>query len=615
MPAELPYQADLTVPHGLQVASFLGDQVTCQAASRRLAVVLRRAYRKDLQATADQPARTLIFPNDVLTTPGSSLQTITASLSYLTHRTISALLPHLTFCEALVMPTPFPAMALEHYLATNNGTLDLSPPRVPAYKPRTLLRLCELLSPLLPDAPHMTGLHIPMPCLHSLEPIMPLTPVLSSLTRLSLTHGKVTYDSLLCNPASLPCGVLAELLNTVVPSALRHLSVAGPLRVSSTDRDITRRLSRFTALTFLRIPSPQHPSPQKLLTLSMPSLSFLSISHIGGPLFYPGSRGRQQDAPAGEPTSQQLKPREPEVNLPALTRLHACGTTSGVAYAASTLADALRGGTGLRALQTLDLVGYCRHGPAEESIAELARVFTRTPAADTFFLTGPPYPSVPLSTLSGVGFLEGDLGFIEGDHPRDGRHLRSVRQLIGANGGITDAADSSTRALLTSPDLRYLTLITRTAGQQFNLQLKSILEVVLCGPPLLRALCVLHQHSVPPCSAVDVTGSHALERDREWVGNGSGWVTGRRLGVAHPICALEMLHCEGGVEDDGDVAAEEDDAAPLLRTLRVSAEDFTHLIQVCFLRPVDPTIWLDKHAPCVLCALQVVSEAVLMRCD
>jgi len=117
----------------------------------------------------------------------------------------------------------------------------------------------------------------------------------------------------------------------------------------------------------------------------------------------------------------------------------------------------------------------------------------------------------------------------------------------------------------------------------------------------LTALAVLDDtgivpHSAVECSAAELRGAGASASGRFSAGApvatyGCGWVTGRRLGVAHPMCALEMLHCEGGAEDDGAAAAADDAAAQsvcghavgasALRTLRISVQAFSFFLQVC----------------------------------
>lgn len=232
----------------------------------------------------------------------------------------NAIIPHLTLCEALVLPDPFPSLSIEHYLTKHEGTLDISPPRVPTYCARTLHRLCELLSPVLalPGLPPLTGLHIPAPSLHSVTTISPLTSFMSSLTRLCITHGKTTYPELAAKkgPKAIYYRELNAILSHTSPATLRHLSITGLLKTSPCDPDITRRFTTLTALTHLRIPVPQnqadtflHHFLSSLHTLS--SLQDLTITHA-----YPS------------------KLRYPGNLPPSLTRLHACGPSAGIAQIA-----------------------------------------------------------------------------------------------------------------------------------------------------------------------------------------------------------------------------------------------------------------------------------------
>lgn len=74
-----------------------------------------------------------------------------------------------------------------------------------------------------------------------------------------------------------------------------------------------------------------------------------------------------------------------------------------------------------------------------------------------------------------------------------------------------------------------------------------------------------------------------------------GWVTTRRSGVAHPICALEMLHdaegteyaagigpaaVVGGAEGSESDSEMEEDGYRSLRTLTMSAKHFVYHLKV-----------------------------------
>lgn len=102
--------------------------------------------------------------------------------------------------------------------------------------------------------------------------------------------------------------------------------------------------------------------------------------------------------------------------------------------------------------------------------------------------------------------------------------------------------------------------------------------------------------------------AHLVGVIHETVSAGRSWVTTRRLGVAHPICALEMLHHEGSGEGDGEApdgveaAAAAAGGPAALRTLRIASTRFSHTIQVRPPAP-DPAVTLLQSKLAVLCRL------------
>ena len=555
----------------MQVAAFLGDQKTCEYAAQRLAVILRRAYRGDLRNTlcTDQP-EAIIFPHDVPETPGPSLQRVLLTLPTLDPLSIRCLLPHLALPEALMLPSPFPEMALEHYVKATNGILDLSPPRIPAYTPRTLLRMCELISLVLPTTAPVLALHVPAPCLHSPDILTALFPVLTSLTRLCITHGKVTYTDL-SSPKSLQCSVLAAVLARLSTSSLRHLSVSGPLKCTPGEPDICRLLGTFTALTHLRMPVPQQ-KPQTFLAdlFSLPSLSSLhtlAITHTQS-----GTRTARQPTP-----------------MPSLQRLHACGTAAATAEIMDTCLRWVRDTRAPGDIEEVKLL--TRAAPSSEPrpdvVAFMESLQTLQPACRSFFSTLMP-PDATLTCMDGLGVEMGNALPVDAATPP---RLRTVWQLLPPGGGsLLTRFPCDTPLPIAAPALRELTFAMPAAVDDVAPVGDRVLAAALTGLPCCAALCVLYAEDVPPHSAVCWS---AAEERRSEADSACGWVTDRRDGVSHPLCALEMLDQANagdvgdgpravrgaGVRDAGVHAAEGDADGAALRTLRVSRDMFMPRIQ------------------------------------
>lgn len=172
-------------------------------------------------------AATTTVQHGVMQKPGPDLQTVLNGLPDLDDGLIICIVPHLSLCEALLLPSPFPVKALAHHLATYNGTLDLSPPRVPVFTPEDLSYMCRQLEPLIPYVPQVTGLNIPGPCLQALDDIITLTSALPSLSNLHVTPGHVT-DNSLADPQPADPNAIPSLLQPLVEQL--QLRVSGPHR-------------------------------------------------------------------------------------------------------------------------------------------------------------------------------------------------------------------------------------------------------------------------------------------------------------------------------------------------------------------------------------------------
>eukprot|EP00892_Ulva_mutabilis_P003783 jgi/Ulvmu1/1777/UM118_0017.1 len=571
----------------LNIATFLGDDQACEFAARRLAVVFRRAYRRDVQTKAARsPSQTgtITFPNSVESAPGRNLQKAINDFPPLDPLSAAALVPHLTLCEALILPTPFPALALEHHITISSGLLDLSPPRVPTFTLRRFTQLCDLVCPLLASLPPIRALHLPAPCLHSAATLAPLAPALSSLTRLCITHGRVSYSELY-NPRSLPCSILAAALTHLSPTSLRHLSVAGPLKAAKGDVDICRLLGSFTALTYLQIPVPSQRAnnfvPQLVAQLTHMALETLSLTHV--------PEGIRVSAPADSDPSQQRTP------LPGLQRFHACGSLDGVGSAASACFERLL------------------HMPTEDDEDEPARLdikeFKLISRVGTPMLIGTLAPREPMpecqrrcsncfctalgdasyisDRVTGLGVVSCSNVLVFDGPPRP--NLRTAWQVITADpSGLLERYPYAAPIPCHAPALRVLTMAMHPEVDMYEPISVRVIAAALSGLLRCAVLCVLYTSDLPPRSALCLSLAELLIAPDL----SHGWASEGRGGVSHPICAINMLAqadsgTAGSASDsdvpDGpagdDAAAESGAGGGVLRTLRVSREMFYLAVQ------------------------------------
>ena len=511
------------------------------AAAAHAATLLRRAFRHDLihdniaAASADGPAplSPLLFPAALPAYPGPQLQAAVGPLNPLGQAAAATIARHLSLTEALLLPAPFPAEALAHFLTVTGGVLDLSPPRVPAHNPDGLARVTRALAPLLPHGPPLTALHIPAPCLTCPDAVTPLLPNLSTLTRLCITHGKVTYDDL-SGRDRLDTGAAVALLSAASPAALRHLSIdaaldADPVRV----HDL---LATFTAVTALRLQELPHACALR----TMPLLECLSLTCV------PDPKGASVD----EMHSNRLSTRREISQAPCLRHMHVSGSMKGVAdlnmgfyredevekrpmvppVAASNARHDGRGGN----------IGHCCGFPVAEGAVSLrAEAAGLSGAASTF--------------VHFFGFRE----IWNAWGPAAAREPRRSREEAAA--AIAEGLHTLTLLML-----------------RWEESLTALVRRLLTGEAqhALRALCVLRRCALPRRSALDVS------RDAR----GCAWVTARSSGVAHPLCALEMLHYSGapnawgpcGPRPSGTALAGSsvEEQAPGFLTLRLSLDVF-----------------------------------------
>lgn len=125
-----------------------------------------------------------------------------------------------------------------------------------------------------------------------------------------------------------------------------------------------------------------------------------------------------------------------------------------------------------------------------------------------------------------------------------------------------------------------------------------LVQVLLFEQPQLHALCVMAESVNTPHSAAaaqintkhrgpGVAQSGLCVEAPAW-----NWVTTRSLGIAHPICALEVMHDAGGglegsqsdgemhVSASGATEAGRRNAVPSLRTLRLTSDTFETYFRV-----------------------------------
>ena len=472
------------------MSQFLRSPSTEARAATQIGTALRWASRLDLlQPLNDFVDDTIIFPATLATRPGRHLNAAIPSLSAITAEAATAIVPHLSFCESLLLPPPFPSAALAHYLRQTGGVLDLSPPRFPASSPGTLRHACELIAPLLAHTPPLTALHVPAQCISFLQPLEPLAPHLNTLTRLCLTLGHVLAEG----PTDI--GLLEPrdavvVLERLSPSALRHLSIDADLDPNSAA--VHRLLCSFTGLTSLRLNNPPRALPR------LKSLSSLFLTHVP-------SRAAD-DAAFSAP--------------PSLAHIHAIGPAGAVQQ--------------LRSVLTTPGVppGPELHATPPVMVSNMLR-------ADSG-----PYVCCSSPTLTGrVSMLCDNRAMAA--VASSCMHLCKAKELCAALESTAwprpAPSPHTLKATATPADLRTLTLCIPVAG----CEVPPLAIRIAAGELLhsLRTLCVLDMYDVPPHSVVcaEIGPPLALPLPGP-LGRGYWWVTAQPSGVRHPILALEMLH-------------------------------------------------------------------------
>eukprot|EP00892_Ulva_mutabilis_P001439 jgi/Ulvmu1/11296/UM074_0011.1 len=297
----------------LEVSLFLDDKQSATQTSRQLAAIIRSAYRRDLRSTASTSNGTLSFPHHPTTTAGPALKYVFTDIQKVTPASVSAILPHLTLCEGLACPDPFPSFALSHFLSVTPGHLDLSPPRVPTHSRPLLHRLCSSIAPLLADidlATSLTTLSVPVTALRGSGqlPVTPIAPLLGHVTHLRVTPEpaapSAAPSAAPATQSNLSSSALLALLQHLSHGALCHVSAPVPLSPCPAAGDVFNTLATFTGLTSLTIGLPAHPARAHFTAMAaLPTLKRLHLTHAPRAVLALG----------------------PVRLAPSLTRLHATG--------------------------------------------------------------------------------------------------------------------------------------------------------------------------------------------------------------------------------------------------------------------------------------------------
>ena len=549
-------------PACMQVSQFLQSPANEARAVSAVAKLLRRTCRQDLlhikPASDDGTLQAATFPDSVVTRAGLHLHSFLPYLPDMTTAAAAAVAQHLTLCEALLLPAPFPAQGLSHFLTASGGVLDLCPPRVPAFTPDDLRALCRQISPLIATSPPISAVRIPAPCLPPSGQLIPaIASVLGKVTELSITHGKVSYTDM-SQPHYLDPKTVAAVLRCLSPVALRKLAVDAILDVTADP--IHGLLSSFTGLTYLRVSN----VPPALRHGQIPALTSLVLTHL--------SAGRAQRKIVSEAKQR------------ALCRIHGSGTEEATRFV-------YEGFTGQDPLVQLPPDS----GVLDMSAADLGD--QGDGAGNTVFCCAHPMPSCSASLQSHVkrrsGIVSSAVTFFRYSRIRrawglpppedpqaqpqlqDGdsqalRELAGVQELcVAMRGGSTEVDDIARRVLLgdVSHQLRVLCVLCMR-----DLPPRSCLALGRCAPK-------------PPKARVrnprDAEEKARQQRQRELYNHGCGWVTARPSGVAHPLCALEMLHYNSFTEPSGtDPGAGSlgvllhAASTPTLHTLRLSEVSF-----------------------------------------
>lgn len=267
-----------------QAALFLDDRQSAAQTSRQVAAIIRRAYRQDLRSTASTTNGILCFPHHPTTTSGAALKFVFSDIRHTTAASVSAIVAHLTLCEALACPAPFPTVAVCHYLETTAGHLDLSPPRVPTHSRPLLHRLCTSLAPLLTTLPSLaiTTLSLPAAALRGSGqlPLLPIVSLLGHVTSLQITLEPPQPVTPNATHTNLSSSAMHALLLHLSPAALRSISAPAPLSPCPAADQVFETLSSFTGLTSLTIGLVAHPMRAHFTAMaSLPALKRLHLTH------------------------------------------------------------------------------------------------------------------------------------------------------------------------------------------------------------------------------------------------------------------------------------------------------------------------------------------------
>lgn len=293
-----------------QVSLFLDDPQSATQTSRKLATIIRCAYRRDLRSTVSTSNGTLCFPHHPTATPGPALTYVFSDIRDMTSASVSTIVPHLTLCESLACPAPFPSLAVTHYLDEDPGHLDLSPPRVPTHSRPLLHRLCTSIAPLLSSLPslptRLSSLTVPVTALRGSGqlPLLPLASLLTHVTFLRISPEPPQPAPTDGSPTNLSSSALHALLMNMSPASLRHISAPVPLSPCPAAAQVFDILSTFTGLTSLTLGLPEHPARSQFTAMaSLPALRCLHLTH----------------------TPRAVLALGPVRLAPTLTRLHATG--------------------------------------------------------------------------------------------------------------------------------------------------------------------------------------------------------------------------------------------------------------------------------------------------
>lgn len=469
----------------LQTAIFLDDKRSTAQTSRQIAAVIRRAYRQDLRSTASTAHGTLCFPHHPTTAAGAALKYVFSNVGATSGASAAAIVPHLTLCEALACPAPFPTLAISHYLESTSGHLDLSPPRVATHSRPLLHRLCTSLAPLISPVeqnPVITALSVPAAALRGTGqlPLLPIASILSHVTCLSITPEprQVTVQSPAnASQANLSSSALHSLLQHMSPATLRHISAPIPLSPCPAADHVFETLATFTGLTSLTLGLPAHPVRAHFTAMaSLPSLRRLHLTHAPRAVLALG----------------------PIRLAPTLTRLHVIGNgpatrhilaSSALSFNAplpQTLID-------IAAEPCAELPGCAVTAAENRTIKNKFDTLVQTPRRSLLLPLGTTHPddlpSSTLTTLRRLALSVTDTHAIRG-HLQSLPHLRSLIVYLPS---LVNQLQVPEFELADLPPLRHLRVVCAQSLSLHPCELRGVRDLAAA---LLRSLSTLHTFEV-----------------------------------------------------------------------------------------------------------------------